>query len=191
MKAEQAGTCNRGSRPPDGQVSTEINQPKRHPLQNPALAAWPDIAFQDDHEDSLWRSCNRVGSPVLFCLRRISFFRWVRECGSRVREKCDCYNQGYKNTEVQSGENCLLRNGYRQRTSRAKAHHPSHNQGQRHEDRRIGLGEESLSCVEAEIQFICRLPELHVKITGSCRRVGGCCSGDFPMRYFTNTERAQ
>ena len=40
-----------------------------------------------------------------------------------------------------------------------------------YEDRRIGLGEEFLSCVEAGIQYICRLPELHAKVTGDCRRV--------------------
>jgi toxin ParE1/3/4 len=30
-----------------------------------------------------------------------------------------------------------------------------------YEDRRAGLGEEFLGCVEATIQAICRLPEMH------------------------------
>ena len=39
-----------------------------------------------------------------------------------------------------------------------------------YEDRRIGLGEEFLDCVDAAIQRICRLPELHAKIYKDYRR---------------------
>jgi hypothetical protein len=33
-----------------------------------------------------------------------------------------------------------------------------------YEGRRVGLGEELLSCVDACIQAICRLPEMHAKV---------------------------
>jgi hypothetical protein len=33
-----------------------------------------------------------------------------------------------------------------------------------YEDRRHGLGEEFLGCVDACIQTICRMPELHAKV---------------------------
>ena len=33
-----------------------------------------------------------------------------------------------------------------------------------YEDRRSGLGEEFLGCVDACIQAICRMPELHAKV---------------------------
>ncbi len=39
-----------------------------------------------------------------------------------------------------------------------------------YEDRRAGLGEEFLSCVDACIQQICRMPELHVKAHEDYRR---------------------
>lgn len=39
-----------------------------------------------------------------------------------------------------------------------------------YEDRRHGLGEEFLSCVEATIQKICRTPELYAKIYNEYRR---------------------
>lgn len=39
-----------------------------------------------------------------------------------------------------------------------------------YEDRRLGLGEEFLGCVEACIQAICRMPELHVRIHEEYRR---------------------
>jgi hypothetical protein len=40
-----------------------------------------------------------------------------------------------------------------------------------YEDRRVGLGEEFLSCVDASVQRICRAPELHAKVYGDFRRV--------------------
>ncbi len=39
-----------------------------------------------------------------------------------------------------------------------------------YEDRRVGLGEEFLSCVDACIQAICRTPELHAQIHENYRR---------------------
>ena len=39
-----------------------------------------------------------------------------------------------------------------------------------YEDRRQGLGEEFLSCVDASIQTICRAPELYPKIHNEYRR---------------------
>jgi plasmid stabilization system protein ParE len=39
-----------------------------------------------------------------------------------------------------------------------------------YEDRRLGLGEEFLSCVDACIQTICRRPELHAKVYEEYRR---------------------
>ena len=39
-----------------------------------------------------------------------------------------------------------------------------------YENRRHGLGEEFLSCVDACIQRICRLPELHAKVYEDYRR---------------------
>ncbi len=40
-----------------------------------------------------------------------------------------------------------------------------------YEERRPGLGEEFLGCVDACIQEICRMPELHAKIHKEFRRV--------------------
>jgi len=39
-----------------------------------------------------------------------------------------------------------------------------------YEDRRSGLGEEFLACVDACIQAICRTPELHAKVHEEYRR---------------------
>ena len=39
-----------------------------------------------------------------------------------------------------------------------------------YEDRRLGLGEEFLGCVDACIQTICRMPELHAKVYEDFRR---------------------
>lgn len=39
-----------------------------------------------------------------------------------------------------------------------------------YEERRPGLGEELLSCVDACIEQICRLPEMHTKVHGEYRR---------------------
>jgi plasmid stabilization system protein ParE len=39
-----------------------------------------------------------------------------------------------------------------------------------YEDRRVGLGEEFLSCVDACIQSIRRLPEMHAKVHEEYRR---------------------
>jgi len=39
-----------------------------------------------------------------------------------------------------------------------------------YETRRIGLGEEFLSCVEACMQTICRTPELYMKVNDEYRR---------------------
>jgi plasmid stabilization system protein ParE len=39
-----------------------------------------------------------------------------------------------------------------------------------YEGRRVGLGEEFLSCVDACIQTICRLPEMHAKVHKEYRR---------------------
>ncbi|MCY2990455.1 MAG: type II toxin-antitoxin system RelE/ParE family toxin [Planctomycetota bacterium] len=39
-----------------------------------------------------------------------------------------------------------------------------------YEVRRAGLGEEFLSCVDACIQAICRLPEMHAKVDKEYRR---------------------
>jgi plasmid stabilization system protein ParE len=39
-----------------------------------------------------------------------------------------------------------------------------------YEDRRPGLGEEFLSCVEASIEMIARLPEAYPNVGESCRR---------------------
>ena len=39
-----------------------------------------------------------------------------------------------------------------------------------YEERRFGLGEEFLSCVDACIQAICRMPELHAKVHKDYRR---------------------
>jgi plasmid stabilization system protein ParE len=39
-----------------------------------------------------------------------------------------------------------------------------------YEGRRVGLGEEFLSCVDACIQAICRLPEMHTKVHKEYRR---------------------
>ena len=39
-----------------------------------------------------------------------------------------------------------------------------------YEDRRTGLGEEFLGCVDAGIQSICRIPELYPKIYENYRR---------------------
>jgi len=39
-----------------------------------------------------------------------------------------------------------------------------------YEDRRTGLGEEFLGCVDACIQAICRMPELYPKVYGEFRR---------------------
>jgi plasmid stabilization system protein ParE len=39
-----------------------------------------------------------------------------------------------------------------------------------YEDRRSGLGEEFLDCVDACIQGICRMPELHAKVHEDYRR---------------------
>ena len=39
-----------------------------------------------------------------------------------------------------------------------------------YEDRRLGLGEEFLGCVDACILAICRMPELHVKVHEDYRR---------------------
>jgi plasmid stabilization system protein ParE len=40
-----------------------------------------------------------------------------------------------------------------------------------YENRRYGLGEEYLSCVDACIQSICRVPEMHAKVHEDYRRV--------------------
>lgn len=40
-----------------------------------------------------------------------------------------------------------------------------------YEDRKPGLGEEFLSCVDACVQGICRAPELHAKVHEHYRRV--------------------
>jgi plasmid stabilization system protein ParE len=40
-----------------------------------------------------------------------------------------------------------------------------------YENRRFGLGEEFLSCVDACLQRICRMPELHAKVHQDYRRV--------------------
>jgi plasmid stabilization system protein ParE len=40
-----------------------------------------------------------------------------------------------------------------------------------YENRRLGLGEEFLTCVDASIQRICRMPELHAKVYQDYRRV--------------------
>jgi plasmid stabilization system protein ParE len=40
-----------------------------------------------------------------------------------------------------------------------------------YEDRRLGLGEEFLGCVDACIQTICRMPEVHAKVYEDYRRV--------------------
>jgi plasmid stabilization system protein ParE len=39
-----------------------------------------------------------------------------------------------------------------------------------YEQRRLGLGEEFLSCVDACIQSVCRLPELHATVHKEYRR---------------------
>ena len=39
-----------------------------------------------------------------------------------------------------------------------------------YEDRRPGLGEEFLSCVDASIQAICRMPEMHAEVHEHYRR---------------------
>ncbi len=39
-----------------------------------------------------------------------------------------------------------------------------------YEDRRVGLGEEFLSCVDACVQAVCRVPELHAKVHLEYRR---------------------
>jgi plasmid stabilization system protein ParE len=39
-----------------------------------------------------------------------------------------------------------------------------------YEGRRVGLGEEFLSCVDACLQAICRLPEMHAKVHEEYRR---------------------
>jgi len=39
-----------------------------------------------------------------------------------------------------------------------------------YEDRRSGLGEEFLGCVDACIQAICRMPEFHAKVHEEYRR---------------------
>ena len=39
-----------------------------------------------------------------------------------------------------------------------------------YEGRRVGLGEEFLSCVDACIQAVCRLPEMHAKVHKEYRR---------------------
>lgn len=39
-----------------------------------------------------------------------------------------------------------------------------------YEDRRAGLGEEFLSCIEARIEAICRTPELYPKVYEDFRR---------------------
>ena len=39
-----------------------------------------------------------------------------------------------------------------------------------YEDRRVGLGEDFLSCVDACIQAICRTPEMHEKVHKDFRR---------------------
>jgi len=39
------------------------------------------------------------------------------------------------------------------------------------EDRRTGLGEDFLSCVDAAVQNICRMPELYAKVYEEYRRV--------------------
>lgn len=40
-----------------------------------------------------------------------------------------------------------------------------------YEDRRLGLGEEFLSCVDAWIQAICRMPEIYAVVYENYRRV--------------------
>ncbi|MEW6369204.1 MAG: type II toxin-antitoxin system RelE/ParE family toxin [Acidobacteriota bacterium] len=39
-----------------------------------------------------------------------------------------------------------------------------------YEERRTGLGEDFLSCVDACIQTICRMPEIYAVVHGACRR---------------------
>ncbi|MCU0978448.1 MAG: type II toxin-antitoxin system RelE/ParE family toxin [Pirellulaceae bacterium] len=39
-----------------------------------------------------------------------------------------------------------------------------------YEGRRVGLGEEFLSCVDACIQAMCRMPEMHAKVHEEYRR---------------------
>ena len=39
-----------------------------------------------------------------------------------------------------------------------------------YEERRPGLGEEFLSCVDACLQQVCRMPEMHVKVFKEYRR---------------------
>ena len=39
-----------------------------------------------------------------------------------------------------------------------------------YENRRVGLGEDFLSCVDACVQKICRVPELYIKIHENYRR---------------------
>ncbi len=39
-----------------------------------------------------------------------------------------------------------------------------------HEGRRLGLGEDFLTCVDACIQALCRAPEIHAKVFANYRR---------------------
>ena len=50
-----------------------------------------------------------------------------------------------------------------------------------HEARRLGLGEDFLSCIEACLQAICRTPEMHLLVYESYRR--GLARG-FPYAVF-------
>jgi hypothetical protein len=52
-----------------------------------------------------------------------------------------------------------------------------------YEDCRPGLGEDFLSCLDACIQVICRMPELYAKAHEEYRRA---LVGDFHMSFFTS-----
>ena len=54
-----------------------------------------------------------------------------------------------------------------------------------YEERRYGLGEEFLGCVEACVQGICRAPELHAKAT---KTIDGHSSDGFRILSSTNTQ---
>jgi hypothetical protein len=56
-----------------------------------------------------------------------------------------------------------------------------------YEDRRTGLGEDFLSCVDACIQGICRTPQMHVPIYENTT-VGGWCDASH-TRSATNMRR--
>ena len=55
-----------------------------------------------------------------------------------------------------------------------------------YEDRRPGLGEDFLSCVDACIQVICRMPECPNSTRKLTRSIAGHWLGDFHMPFFTS-----